>query len=150
MTAYFAFITATKNELLNVSTTMNRMPSFRPLFTYLFILYIRMMTSVALQEIISQCYKIICILHLVKDSELTLRVGSKPVSSRFHLFSHFSPLYRWATAAPHLHLLWKNALANNKAGIVHSSKFRSRRIGSWIATSAATAKSTLTITAISN
>jgi hypothetical protein len=27
-------------------------------------------------------------------------VGSEPGSSRFHLFSHFSPLYRWATAAP--------------------------------------------------
>jgi hypothetical protein len=25
-------------------------------------------------------------------------MGSKPGSSRFHLFSHFSPLYRWATA----------------------------------------------------
>jgi hypothetical protein len=27
-------------------------------------------------------------------------VGSEPGSSRFHLFSHFSPLYCWATAAP--------------------------------------------------
>jgi hypothetical protein len=27
-------------------------------------------------------------------------VGSEPGSSRLHLFSHFSPLYRWATAAP--------------------------------------------------
>jgi hypothetical protein len=27
-------------------------------------------------------------------------VGSKTGSSRFHLFSHFSPLNRWATAAP--------------------------------------------------
>jgi hypothetical protein len=27
-------------------------------------------------------------------------VGSKPGSSRFNLFSHFSPLNRWATAAP--------------------------------------------------
>jgi hypothetical protein len=29
-------------------------------------------------------------------------VGSEPGSSRFHLFSHFSPLYRTATAAPQL------------------------------------------------
>jgi hypothetical protein len=29
-------------------------------------------------------------------------VGSEPGSSPFHLFSHFSPLYRWATAAPHI------------------------------------------------
>jgi hypothetical protein len=27
-------------------------------------------------------------------------VGSEPGSSQFLLFSHFSPLYRWATAAP--------------------------------------------------
>jgi hypothetical protein len=28
-------------------------------------------------------------------------VGSEPGYSRVHLFSHFSPLYHWATAAPH-------------------------------------------------
>jgi hypothetical protein len=33
-------------------------------------------------------------------------VGSEPGSSRIHLFSHFSPLYRWATAAPHINHFW--------------------------------------------
>jgi hypothetical protein len=28
-------------------------------------------------------------------------VGCEPGSSQFHLISHFSPLYRWDTAAPH-------------------------------------------------
>jgi hypothetical protein len=44
-------------------------------------------------------------------------VGTEPRFSRFHLFSYFSPLYRWATAAPQgQKLFYKVAVTDRLAG----------------------------------